>query len=654
MRSALRITLVSGLPLCIAWGLIEGAQLWLSGAVPFGGARTLTAAAIVYALLGIAIGTCTIALSWIRSRSSRADHREDTAPRALALYLALGVVGYAAFRINTEYLPNVWSAPSLLANAAFLLIAVPLVARALRALLTRVGPVGLVRLGVGAWIAVLVASAVPLLVSPAAIGAPPPRSRAPRSAPNVLFLLVDTLRADHLGCYGYARATSPHIDALAGTGVLFESCIAQAPHTKPSTASILTSLQPPTHAVERIASSLAPEATTMHEAFYQAGYRTALFSANSFVSPIFGFGEGVERYRGTLVSPVSALVGYQILHRLRDTWVEGLGWAERPWRFLANLANAPFDLRSDRRDLSAGEIADEFSGWLDEIEGDRWLAYLHFMEVHAPYTPTPEHRLFGDPGRTDPPSEYPRGAREMFLPFHTGEPLPEGERAALVASYDDCIHEVDAALGSLFARLEQRGLLENTLVVLTADHGEEFYEHHGWGHGHSLFRELLHVPLVMSFKGHLPAGVRVGAQTQSVDILPTILELAQLPPLPAASGESRVAWMRSPPTTHLLRQAAYSEVYWGGHWARAVRDAQATVIHAHEGREDDVLVFDPLADPREEHDLCVEGDPCAQAERERLELLRQQFRPGALAGRESYLDAATRARLRALGYVSDG
>jgi len=491
--------------------------------------------------------------------------------------------------------------------------------------------------------------------------------------PNVLLIVLDTLRADRLGCHGYGAATSPQLDALAARGVRFAECFAAAPYTKPSVASLLTGRLPPRLGMEPFGARLPAGELPLAAVLQAAGYRTGLFSANAFVAPTFGFGRGVERYVGPQVSPAAALIGFHVLARLRDAWVEAAGLPEAPWRWYEALVSLPFDLSGARHDPRAPELVAELLRFVDAAgegagagAGRPWFAHLQLMETHAPYRPAPEQRIDGA-ARAE--MELPEGAAHLFLPFRAAPPLPAAELAALNATYDACVRTADAAVGEVIAALEARGLLESTVVLVTSDHGEEFFDHGGFGHGHSLHRELLHVPLIWCAPERLPAGRVVASQVRLIDVVPTLLELLELAVPPDAlvlDGESLLPLLRRRQEAEdagngqadvgATDRVALATVEWGGSSALALRDGSRTVIVARDGGAERVQCFDARADPMEQRDLAA-GDPreaaAAAAIAITLETQVDQLAAERGAAPSVNLDPATKALLEKLGYAGD-
>jgi len=301
--------------------------------------------------------------------------------------------------------------------------------------------------------------------------------------PNVIVYLVDTLRADRLGCYGYPKPTSPHLDRFAEGATLFETAVAQAPWTRPSVASILTGTGPLAHGVRTLEDRLPDAADTLPERLRAAGYRTAAFSTNWHVSADTGFTQGFDDFL--------------------------------------------FFPREDSAAVNRRVLA-----WLDRHGGEApFFLYVHVLDPHAPYLPPPDLRRRFAPG--SPPQA---GTIESLRRIYKAR----GEkRSALIAEvtplYDAEIAANDRSFGALLSALKERKLFEESLVVFVSDHGEAFGEHRDFGHARSLYAEELDVPLVVK----LPLQARserVSRLAQHVDLLPTVLAAADLPPASGLSG----------------------------------------------------------------------------------------------------------------------
>lgn len=311
-----------------------------------------------------------------------------------------------------------------------------------------------------------------------------PRSPAPSVArladrPNVIVYLIDTLRSDHLGAYGYSLPTSPNIDAFASDATLFENVVAQASWTKPAVASVLTGLNPQIHGVNGRRDALSPDAETLAETLWDAGYETAAIYTNGNLSHM-KLGQGFATYK-----------------HLREGKHEAI------------------HVLSDR-------LHEEAMGWLDRRETEKpFFLYLHATDPHSPYTPPKEY--LDQIGQTvdDPSVGLIENVKELRR--HQSDPQ---DLEDLVALYDAEIAFNDHHFGRLIEELKRRGLYDSSLIVLLSDHGEEFFDHGWWQHGKTLYAEQLAVPLIVRFPGGYARGTSVDSIAQQIDLFPTILRAA--------------------------------------------------------------------------------------------------------------------------------
>ena len=346
-----------------------------------------------------------------------------------------------------------------------------------------------------------------------------PAARA--GAPNVLLIILDTVRAVSLSLYGYPRPTTPQLQRWAGRGVIFDAALSAAPWTLPSHATMFTGRWPHELGVDwRVA--LGTTYPTLAERLGAAGYRTAGFVANTtYCSEETGLNRGFQHWESYPVS-VPMMVKSASLGRA----LTGSAWLRDLLHWYQPLA------RKDAAEINAG-----FLGWLGDGSGAPWFVALNYLDAHAPYLPpAPFRDQFG-------PTE-PRG-NPMLEPGYTW--LPE-EITRQQNAYDASIAALDDALGRLFDSLETRGALRNTLVIVTADHGEEFYEHQLMDHGNSLYLPSIHVPLLLWLPGTVPAGRRVTAPVTTRDLPATILALAAPQEQGSLPGRSLVPlWSDSAP-----------------------------------------------------------------------------------------------------------
>lgn len=302
--------------------------------------------------------------------------------------------------------------------------------------------------------------------------------------PNVILIIVDTLRSDHLGCYGYHRDTTPTMDSLAACGVRYENVTAGEPWTLPSMATIFTGLLPLEHNARRRGDTyfgIHPEAVTLTEYLKGAGYTTAAFFNVIFMNADFGFHQGFDHF---------------------DCF-ESLGSG------------------SDR---NAARTVDDVLTWLDEsYDGEQLFLAVHFYDPHLTYSP-PD--TFADLWRdTSYCGQFDRswGEREAVVNINRGVTgLSPEDLFNLEALYDGEVAFTDSEIGRLLEGLRDRSITDGALVILVADHGEEFLDHDKLGHAHTLYQELLNVPLIICGEGFTPGTVSSAGVSQA-DLLPTIL-----------------------------------------------------------------------------------------------------------------------------------
>ena len=360
---------------------------------------------------------------------------------------------------------------------------------------------------------------------------------------NVLLISLDSTRRDLLSAYGRRpqlaprEVTSPNLDRLAAEGVLFEQASATSSWTLPSHVSLLTGVPEVVHGVDHDSRTPDPSFSTLAERLAAAGYRTAGFFSGPYLEPAFGFGRGFERYvpcYGTELSNASeALVA--ALHGADEDGVRDDSVASRASR--AARARAELALESlAQRDRSSDRVTDQALAELELAAADErpFFLFAHYFDPHYDYAPPEVEEQRFDPayhGGLSPANFYanpaiaagPRdflGTRERVL--------SERDLQHFVALYEGELSWTDAQVGRILARLDELGLRERTLVILVADHGEEFFEHGGIGHRRTLYEELVAVPMILRLPGKLPAGVRVSEAVSTLDVVPTVLELVGL------------------------------------------------------------------------------------------------------------------------------
>jgi len=327
---------------------------------------------------------------------------------------------------------------------------------------------------------------------------------ASAAGPNVILIVLDTLRADHASTYGYARQTTPNIDRLAESGTLFEHAVANSSWTLPSHASLFTGRLPPEHKAGWHA-PLDGRFPTLAEAFAAHGYRTAAFAGNTaYVSPEWGLGRGFALFEVYGAHPASYLMFTALGPRIARVLLPKFGY---------------FEIVGRKR---AADVNREFVDWLSSVRDRPFFVFLNYFDVHDPYlTVGPYHTQFSkNVTRGDLINSQLQPNRFRRKPTLTHEEIQKE-----VNGYDGCLAYLDAQLGALVSELAAGGLDENTLIILTSDHGEAFGDHDLFGHGDSLYREALHVPLIFVWPGKIPAGKRIEHLAGLHQIPATIVQL---------------------------------------------------------------------------------------------------------------------------------
>lgn len=437
----------------------------------------------------------------------------------------------------------------------------------------------------------------------------------PGERPSLVLILVDTLRPDFLGAYGFAGPISPNLDRLAAESLLFENCFANAPWTKPSIATLFTSLPPAVHGVTDMGRAswsgegglmqvLPEEAVTLAELLRSAGYRTGAFVGNAFVSPRHGFSQGFEVFE-------------------RRTRTDELLSAARKW--LAGLGES-------------GETP--------------FFLYLHAMDVHGPYdAPREDYEavLLMEEGVSrrlteEEHAQLPGYLRETVWVSEEEPHLLRSWRS----KYGGGVRFFDRTIGPFLDELRGSGALDRAYLVLTADHGEELLEHGGWNHGNNLYDHQLHVPLLVRKPLAKDAGRRISPLVSLVDLMPTLLSAAGIEAPPGILGRDFSALVRGEPWSET--EAVFASAVNGHPRIQSVRTRSHKLVWNGDGVA--VELYDLGADPMECRDVSEEERAAlARMEAALREHLERNESRGTLTPAEAPLDDEIRERLKALGYV---
>jgi arylsulfatase A-like enzyme len=401
---------------------------------------------------------------------------------------------------------------------------------------------------------------------------------------NLVIIGLDTARADHLGCYGYERRTSPAIDRLASEGTLFEYALSHSPWTLPSFATVFTSLYPTQHGAGFLRSTMGSGFPTLASILADHGYSTGAIINTAALSPAFEIDRGFAYYDVVQMST---------------------------------------------RRIADGTTQDALA-WIDAQGGDPFFLFVHYYDPHLPFSPPAPYDTLFDPdyaGALGNSFTAEFLATDRMNGFERMNALAERDKQHIVALYDGEIAFADRAVGDLIDGLEVRELRQHTLVVFLSDHGEEFFDHGGFAHGHTLYEELLRVPLVFSLRDGIPSGARVPGMVRLVDVMPTVLSLLGIDNDEHMEGRNLGGLFRGgaaagpPAADALLSHEGFAEALLFGPEQKSVAAFPYKLIrHMSTGRE---ALFNLDEDPGERVDLagCGHGaSPLAVTPDERREL----------------------------------
>ncbi len=559
----------------------------------------------------------------------------STLQLVLSVLLTGCVFVVVTMHINMQFLPELKELSSILGNMGLILSIAGLgylLYRFWGFLFSRISP----WIPAGAVAIILIAGGLLLYRTPiGASGKIPERVSGNVTGPDVILVTIDTLRADHLSCFGYSRETSPFIDELAGQGVLFTNHIAASSWTRPSTASLLTSLYPSGHQTIKMNSRLPEGVVSLSEVMKREGYVTGIFSANGHISPTFGFEQGVDYFFQTRWRSMIKFTG---LYRLTTGFIKPFSeWAnENKW------------IRSEGKDIEDDRsLLNKFIKWYGLLEGKPFFAYLHFNAPHTTYEPpAPYSSMF-----TESNEKLDFKVRFIHQAGECDEKWPPRVQQRQVALYDGEIAYVDTLIHKLVKTVDTDNRPRDLLFILVSDHGEEFYEHCMYGHGLSLYQELVRVPGIIYYPGKIKAGMKVKHPVSMVDFAPTILSLAGLPPQDAFMGQNLAPYLLG--NNKKLAPQAYSELLSTHNLFTVIDKHKNKLIRTEADGEVSYELYDLEADPEEKENLLLDENykPVKTELKKKLSQLRELAAMPSLDKEEIELDEATRERLKALGYV---
>jgi arylsulfatase A-like enzyme len=418
---------------------------------------------------------------------------------------------------------------------------------------------------------------------------------------NIILISIDTLRADHLGCYNYPRDTSPSVDKFREDAILFRRCTAQSSSTLTSHASILTSLIPSHHGAFFTRGQALPDnIKTMAELLKEKGYRTISFNDGGQIAPQFGLTQGFDKYE-SMSDKIKA------------------------------------------EHLNFNRIVTKTMTWLDENPAEKFFLFLHTYETHHPYTPKKRQlKLFESNYKGDLNWQV---TVEMIEKINKGEIKLTGEdKQHIINTYDAEIRSMDESFGLLIDYLKKKKLYDNTLIIFTSDHGEEFGEHGTWAmHSHTLFNELLHVPLLFKLPGSKFASRKVNHLVLSIDILPTVMDLLGEKMSKDFEGSSLVPLIKGIPPkkpVFAISQRDMQQTYVSAYWSVMTRKWKLY----------DAKLYDILNDPGELKDISAAHEEL-KTSLQKYALKYMKRRDKKFTGEKITLDDELRKKLKSLGYL---
>lgn len=436
--------------------------------------------------------------------------------------------------------------------------------------------------------------------------------KAAKPSKSTVVLLIDTLRASKLQVYNPKEVVkTPAIDAIAKEGTIFTAAQAPENWTKPSVASVLTGLYPLTHGAKKTESKLPEDALMVSEVFKDNGYATATFLANGYVSDKFGFKQG--------------------------------------WDYYTNYIR-------EQKSTEAENVFGEAAKWIEKNKDKKFFVYIQTIDPHVPYDPPQEYLDMYDPG------EYtgivtPRSTPDLLEKAKRNPPkvtFNARDKKRVESLHNAEISYHDHHLAAFIEKLKKLGLYDDIMFVVTSDHGEEFYEHKSYGHGHSVYQELINVPLMFRMPGVVPAGKRIDETVGTLDVTPTVLSAAGIDVPDVMEGRDRMEHMRGKkpagPAVAFTDFLTDRHVIRAGRYKLILRGTNATF-------------FDLQKDPWEQTELDYNKYPVAMrycrtllgqfmgASDRTNWLAAEQKKAKALRQEETNIDQETSEQLKALGYA---
>ncbi len=473
--------------------------------------------------------------------------------------------------------------------------------------------------------------------------------------PNILWVVWDTARADRMSLYGHGRSTTPYLEEWAKDALVFDNCVSTAASTVPSHASMFTGKLPSEHGTRFGHRWLDDHHETIAEVLSQAGYRTYLWAANPHISEVENFTQGFQVEEHPWDPEVRERALQIVWNKVKDD----------------SSTELAQNLKSGRGNewmiKAAGQLAEEgLVRWLkQQDDGKPYFAFVNYMEAHRPMIPPRRYRKrMMSPEDVEASKVVDRSWTPMWAFTFGLHDYTEKELEIMAATYDATLAELDDIFKSLISSLDKAGQLENTIVILTADHGEQLGEHHQMDHQFSLYNSLIRVPMILHMPGRIGAG-RSSAPVSNLDIYPTLLELADIPP-PSDLESKAVSLLEARTDRVLLAELpvtftepfpmvkkAYPE-FDVNQWSRRLRAFQSgnhKLIWSSKGSHE---LYDIEADPGENTNLIEQEPELAARMLEELQAYVAELqKAGPTDTHQGGQSPEYLEMLKALGYVAE-
>ena len=457
-----------------------------------------------------------------------------------------------------------------------------------------------------------------------------------KGKPNIILIVMDAVRAKHLSCYGYHRPTAPNLERFAERSVVYETAISPAGWSLPSHASMFTGLYPSRHGAHDQHKYLRPEYPTLAEVLRSWGYHTLALCYNAYISPTTGLDRGFEEFNS-------------VARRL-----------PRPLGKIKQKAETGAAILLGQRDSGARFTNRQVVAALRHLQTSErpFFMFVHYLEPHAPYCPPKKYNRYLPKEVSSREAKRVNQDRVKYLAELVS--MDEQDFEILTALYDGEITYLDTCVAQVLRQLEESGMLDQTMVIITADHGENIGDHQMMGHTYCLYDTLLHVPLIIHYPQGTTTPGRVEHQVQTLDLLPTILSmlgdtssetyrsLQGYDLLSSTTHEFTIAEQANPDLTTFYSRFPGVDVSRYDRAIKMIRTDRCKYIWASDGNHE---LYDLQADPDEQCNIIAERPDISRDLDRRLTEWRNDFEEAAPLDEIPEFDEAVKDRLRALGYL---